>query len=98
MKTFSKLALTPPSKGLLICKKNDLIDVNFGVDPRRFWKKFTFRILLFWDPSLSLLLPFLLHITCHMSHDIITPKLLEQGTCIFRLTENVHPQKEHNIP
>ena len=32
----------------------------------------------------TLLLPFLLHITCHMSHDIITPKLLEQGTCIFK--------------
>ena len=32
----------------------------------------------------SLLLPYLLHITCHVSHVIITPKMLEQGTCIFK--------------
>ena len=35
---------------------------------------------------ISFLMPFLLHITCHVSHDIITPKLLEQGTCIFKET------------
>ena len=76
--------VTPLPICLLICQNIDLIDINFGVDSRRFWKKFTFRILFYLDPSLSLLLPFLLHIKCHVSHDIITPKLLEQGTCIFK--------------
>ena len=48
-----------------------------------FWKKFTF-FFGGGDISLSLLLPSLLHITCHVSHDIITPKLREQGPCIFK--------------
>ena len=65
-----------------ICQKIDLFKCKLwgGPLPPLLEKVHIF----FLDVSLSLLLPSLLHITCHVSHDIITPKLWKQGPCIFK--------------